>query len=145
MADKTLTAANSVYMLTVRNLFPAPQQLQGFAADDAFSTEQVQPAEVVMGVDGIMSAGWLPTMTPQTISLQADSASAEIFDAWVAAEKVARELYFADALISLPALGRSYVLTRGALTSYTAIVGVKKILQPRTFTITWNSVAAVPL
>ena len=145
MADKTLTAANSVYMLTIRNLFPAPQQLQGFAADDAFSAETVQPSEVVMGVDGIMSAGWLPVMTPQQISLQADSASADIFDAWHAAMKVARELYFADALISLPALGKSYVLTRGALTSYTSIVGVKKILQPRTFTITWNTVAAVPL
>jgi len=145
MADKTLTAANSVFMLSVRSLFPAPQQLQGYAADDAFSTEQVQPAEVVMGVDGVMSAGWLPVMVPQTISLQGDSVSADIFDAWNAAMKTIRELYFADAIITLPAIGKSYTLTKGALTSYTPVVGVKKILQPRTFTITWQNVSEAPL
>jgi len=145
MADKTLTSANSVYMLSVRSLFPAPQQLQEYAADDAFSTEQVQPSEVVMGVDGVMSAGWLPTMTPQSITLQANSASAEIFDAWYAASKAVRELYYADAIITLPGLGLVYTCTKGALTGYTTIVGVKKILQPRTFTITWQSIEPAPL
>lgn len=145
MAKLTITSANSVYMLSVAGLFPAPQRLQGFAADDAFSTEQVQPAEVVMGVDGRMSAGYLPTMTPQTISIQADSESNFIFDEWQAKSRAIGEVFWAQALITLPGIGRSWTLTNGILTGYTPIPDAKKVLQARTFSITWENVSAVPL
>jgi len=141
----TITAANSVYMLSIAGLFPTPQQLQGYSADDAFSTDAVEPAEVVMGVDGRMSAGYIPRETPQTISLMPDSPSDQMFDAWLSAQKLIREIYFANGLITLTSIGRTYVLTRGVLTSIPPIVSAKKVLQARTFRITWETVAPVPV
>ena len=49
---KTLTAANSVILLTIPSLFPVAQQLQGFSAEDVFDTDQLDTAETMMGVDG---------------------------------------------------------------------------------------------
>jgi hypothetical protein len=141
----TITAANSVYMLAVTGLFPVPQLLQGYAADDAFSTEAVTPAEVVMGVDGRMSAGYTPYTTQQTITLMPDSPSILLFEFWLATQKAQGEVFRADAVISLPSIGQSYVMTYGVLTSITPIAGVKKVLQARAFTITWEGVSAVPI
>jgi hypothetical protein len=144
MANKTLTAANSVYLLSITGLYVTPQRLQGFGADAAFDTDAVEPAEVMIGVDGKMSAGYVPVLTPQTITLQADSASNAIFDTWNAAQKAAREIMYANATISVPSLGLKYTLTRGVLTSYVAIPGVRKVLQPKAARITWESVSSAP-
>ena len=141
----TLTAANSVLLLSVRSLFTVPQRIQGFATDDAFATEAVEPAEVQMGVDGNMSAGYVPVVTPMTISLQADSASNDFFDTWIASQKAAREIYFGDGVIQLPSLSKSYVMTKGVLTSIQQFAGVRKVMQPRAYRITWESLNVVPL
>lgn len=144
MANRTLTAANSVFLLSIAGLYTTPQRLQGYATDDAFRVEAVELAETMMGVDGIMSAGYTPMPTKQTVSLQADSASSVIFDTWATAMKTAREVYFANGTISLPSLGTKYALTRGVLTSVPIMASVKKTLQPRSFVITWENVSPAP-
>lgn len=141
----TITSANAVYMLAVTGLFPVPQQLQGFAADDIFDTEAITPAEILMGVDGKLSAGYTPVPTKQNISLQADSDSNLIFEIWHTAQQAAKEVYSASAIVRLPSIKRSYVLTKGILTSYTPIPDAKKTLQPRKFAITWESVVGAPI
>ena len=141
----TLTASNSVYMLTVIGLFDVPQQLQGWATDDMFDTEAIENVELLMGVDGKLSAGWIPTMKKQTISLQADSDSNLIFDSWATAEESQREKFIAAGIIRLPALGLSYALVRGFLSSYRPVPPAKKILQPRQFGITWNQILPAPI
>lgn len=141
MAALTLTAVNSIYMLTVPSLFPVPQQLTQFSADAAFDTEAAEVAENMMGVDGVMSSGFIPFMTKQTISLMANSPSGFLFDEWMRAQAIVREVYPANATISLPAIGRKYTLTNGVLTSYPAMPDVKKIMGPRAFVITWNSIS----
>ena len=73
--DTTITSANSVFTIVIAGLFPAPVQLQGYASDKAFTTEALDLAEVQMGVDGRMTAGFVPNPTKQTITLQADSPS----------------------------------------------------------------------
>lgn len=144
MALRTITAANSVYMLSIVGLYSTPQQLQGYSVDAAFETEASEPAEVQMGVDGIMSAGFVPFLTKQTITLQADSASIPIFEDWLAAQKQAREILYANATIVLPSLQRKYALTQGVLSSIVSIPGAKKVMQPRPFTITWASIDPAP-
>lgn len=139
---KTLTAANSVIMLTVSGLFDTPQQLQGFAADDVVDTDQVDSAETAMGVDGKLSAGWIPMAIKQTFSLQADSNSLAFFEAWYAAQQAIRELYIASGSVYLPATGRKYAMRRGFLTNHAAMPNVKKILQPRKFQVTWEALSA---
>jgi hypothetical protein len=141
----TITAANSVYMLAVAGLFPTPQQLQGFSADAAFDTDASEPAEVVIGVDGKMSAGFVPFLTRQTISIMSDSASSLLFEDWLAAQKAAREVFLANAVITLPSVNRAYVLTQGVLTSIVSIPGTRKVLQARNFIITWADINPVPI
>lgn len=141
MVDRTITAANAVYMLDIPGLYPVPQRLQGFGTDSAFDTDASEPAETMMGVDGILSAGFVPFMTRQTITLQADSPSVLIFEDWLAAMKQAREVLFANATIVLPSVGRKYTNTRGVVTSVPAIPGTRKVLQPRAFVITWGDIS----
>jgi hypothetical protein len=141
----TITAANAVYMLGVAGLFPTPQQLQGFSADAAFDTDASEPAEVVMGVDGRMSAGFVPFLTRQTISIMPDSPSSLLFEDWLAAQKAAREVYLANAVITLTSVNRAYVLTQGVMTSIVSIPGTRKVLQARNFIITWTDINPVPI
>lgn len=137
----SLTGATAVYQLSVVGLFPSAIQLQGFSVDDVFSTAAIDSAEVMMGVDGFMSAGFKYVEIKQTISLQADSDSCSIFDQWWTAQQVAQDLYYANATVNLKALGTQWTMTRGALTSYAPLPDVKKIIQPRKFEITWNTVS----
>lgn len=141
----SITAANSVFMLAILGLYPIPQQLQGYSADAAFDTEAADSAEIVIGVDGIMSAGYVPYVTRQTISIMPDSPSSLLFEDWMAAQKAAREVYYANASITLPSVSRAYVLTNGVITSFPAIPGTRKVLQARQFTITWGSIDPVPV
>lgn len=140
MVDTTITSANSVFTLVIPGLFPAPVQLVGYATDKAFVTEGLELAEVQMGVDGRMTAGFTPTPTKQTVTLQADSPSRDIFTALIQATKTAREVFYISASIVLPATGESFTLTRGILTNGKQIPDAQKVLQPVDYMITWESV-----
>lgn len=136
----TITAANAVLTLSVANLFPIPQQIQGFAADDVFDTEDLETAEVSMGVDGKLSAGWVFNPVKQGFTLQADSLSNDFFEAIYAAERAARDKFTLNGSVLLPAVNRLYTMTNGFVQGYKPMSDAKKVLQPRKFMITWESV-----
>lgn len=136
----SITSANAVLVISVANLFPTPVQLQQFAADDIYTIDPLPAAEVVMGVDGRLSAGFVYAPVVQGISLQADSASNVLFDTWWAAERQARDKFFATGTITLTSIGRKYAMTQGALTTYPAIPDGARVLRPRKFHITWESI-----
>jgi hypothetical protein len=138
---KSITAANSIFLLSIGGIYPVPQLLQGYAADAAFAFNEVNPAEVVMGVDGHMSAGYVPYVTEQTISIMPDSPSLVLFETWLQANNTARETFFADGHIELPSIGRKFILSRGVLTGAKSAPDVKKVLQAIEYKITWNTVA----
>ena len=140
MSDTTITSANSVFTIVIPGLFPAPVQLRGYASDKAFTTEAIDLAEVQMGVDGRMTAGFTPNPTKQTVTLQADSPSKDIFTALIQAMKTAREVFYISGSIALPSTGESFPLTRGILTNTKQIPDAQKVLQPMDFVITWESV-----
>ena len=140
MSDTTITSANSVFTIVIPGLFPAPVQLQGYASDKAFTTEAIDLAEVQMGVDGRMTAGFTPNPTKQTVTLQADSPSKDIFTALIQAMKTAREVFYISGSIALPSTGESFTLTRGILTNTKQIPDAQKVLQPVDYVITWESV-----
>ena len=140
MDNSTITSANSVFTLVVAGLFPAPVQLKGYASDKAFTTEAVDLAEVQMGVDGRMTAGFVPNPVKQTITLQADSPSKDIFTAMIQAMKTAREVFYISGSISLPSTGESFALTRGILTNAKQIPDAQKVLQPVDYVITWERI-----
>lgn len=145
MAHATLTVANSIIVMLVPDLFPAPQRLSGYAADDIMTTEPVDSVEVVMGLDGFMSAGWMPTPKIQTFVFQADSESTFIFDAIQQSQEVVKDAYEIDMFITLPAISRIYTCTKGFLTNYSPVPDARKIFQPRRFRITWQSIIGAPV
>lgn len=141
----TITSANSVLMLGVAGLFNTPIQIQGFSADDAFSLEDVDMAETMIGVDGKMSAGWIPIIKPLEITLQADSPSNDFFDTLITAENVAREKYKLNGTILLKGTGRLYALTTGYLKRGNLMPAAKKVLQPRKFLLEFQDVTPAPV
>ncbi len=141
----SITAANTTFLLAVAGLFPIPQQMQGFGAADIFSTESVPRAETVIGVDGKQSGGFVFSAVPQGVNLQADSLSNDFFDAWIAAQKAARDTLIASGIVVWPSLGRKWTLTNGILVTGPQTPSAGKILQPRKFTINWESVDPAPV
>lgn len=141
----SITSANSIFMLTIPGLYAAPQQLQGFAAEDIFDTEDIDTSEEYMGADGKLSAGFIFVPVKQSVMLQADSASITLFEAWYAAEQAAREKFFAQAIVQIPSIKRTYLLKNGVLKGYKPIPDAKKVLQPRKFGFVWESVTGAPV
>lgn len=140
-----LTAANAVLTLSQPILFPTPQQIQGFAADDVFDLDEIESIETLMGVDGVLSFGfvWKPQM--QNIILQADSPSGpNFFDIVQLHQQSENSAYPLDGVIILPAIGMKIILTNGGLTGY-KLPGAKKLIQPRRFRITWNLALPAPV
>ena len=118
MADTTtISSANSVFTLVAAGLFPAPVQMQGYSTDKAVVTDAIDMAEVQMGVDGRMTAGYIPKETKPTISLQADSPSRAFFTAIAAATKTAKDVFYLSGTLDLPSTGESFSLTRGIITN----------------------------
>lgn len=138
--NDSITSANSVFTIVAAGLYPVPQQLSGYASDKAFVTDALDMAEAMMGVDGRLTAGYTPMPTKQTITLQADSPSKEIFNTIIAAMKAAREVYWLSGTIALPSTGENFIMTRGVLTAVKQIPDAQKVLQPMDFVITWESV-----
>ncbi|BCH11937.1 hypothetical protein MesoLj131c_61950 [Mesorhizobium sp. 131-3-5] len=140
----SLTAANAVITLTVPLVFPTPIQLQGFAADNIYDMDNVDQVETAMGVDGILSGGFVFNPTNQTFVLQADSPSIAFFETWAATQRQAKDVYTANGSTTLVSVGRSYISTKGFLVSMPPMPAAGKILQPRRFAIRWESVQSVP-
>jgi hypothetical protein len=140
----SLTASNAVLMLSQPIIFPAPVQLQGFAADDVYDIPAIQAGENVMGVDGILSSGFVFVPVLQNITLQGDSASNEFFDTLWTQEQATQNKYPMFGLISLLAIGQKFIQTKGFLTEYSPAPAAKKILQPRRYSITWERIVPSP-
>lgn len=141
----TLTSANAIITLTVAGLFDTPVQLQQFMAEDIFDMPTARHSEVVIGADGVQSAGFVFTSRPQSFKLMANSPSCDLLDQWVNAEEQAIDVFRADGTITLPGLGKVWTMSNGALTEFNQMPDAKKTLQGRTFTIVWNKVVGAPL
>jgi hypothetical protein len=151
----TITSANSSLILTPRlagilsGLLPALAgagfAVQGYSTDDAFATDTVDSAEARMGVDGILSAGYLPRMTKQTITLSPDSPSILSFEALIGAQDTVREVIFLDGILTLPSVNHTYALVNGVLTRLTPIAPAKRVLEPVSYEITWGLIQPAPV
>lgn len=141
----SITAANAIFLLQIPGVFPIPLQLQGFSADDIFDFDPLTPVETSMGVDGILSGGFVNVPVKQSITLQADSASNNIFDLWQAAQKTALDTLIANGTVWLISIGTKWAMSTGFLTTYPPVPGAGKILKPRKFEITWESVSPSPV
>lgn len=145
MADRSITSADSTFVISSADFALAATVLEGYAADAAFALDNADTAETMLGVDGKLSAGWIPRSYNQTITLQADSKSRAVFDALVAAQDVSRNVFRLNGVINLPGNQYSYTLSRGVLKNYSAMPNAQRVLQPMTFVIEWERVLPVPI
>ena len=136
----SITSANAILIITIPLVFPVPQQLQGFAADDIYDIAQVKPTETMMGADGKLSGGRVPVPKVQTISFQADAASNDVFHTWNSQQEASGDVYIATGMVLLTAISKKFVQNVGYLTGYKPAPAGKKTLQPSTYEITWETV-----
>lgn len=140
----SITSANAIYTLTIPLIFPQGQQIQNFSTDEEFDTDALDAAEAMMGVDGILTAGFINVPVPQTITLMADSVSGFVFDQWFAYEKQNQTKAPAIGSIVLPDLNMQYTMPKGFLKTYPPIPSAGKTLKPRKFGIVWESIQVTP-
>lgn len=136
----SITSANAVIVIAVPALFPAPQLLQGFSVDDIYDTAEFASTEAMMGVDGHLAYGAINVPIVQTFTFMADSVSNDLFEQWAAQQKLNQEAYPADMTVTLRSVGKEYTHTNGALTGGKIIPGAGRVLRPRQWHITWESV-----
>ena len=106
----SITSANSILMLGVTGLFPTAQKIEGFSTDDMFDFETLEVGEAQMGVDGRLTGGWIAAPLRGSLTLQADSPSNDFFEAWNAAMRESKDLYFGFGVLTLPSLSKKYTL-----------------------------------
>jgi len=138
----TITSADAIFSLTVTNLYPTAQQLEGYAADAMFAMGDTELAQSVRGADRKLSAGFVFGEFLQTITIMPDSPSREIFETWMLTSQTAIAVFRCNATIILPALSRKYTLTNGVLQRVKAMPDAQRVLQAMTFQINWESVTA---
>jgi hypothetical protein len=136
----SITSADAVIVISISDLYPAPQQLQGFVVDDIYETSELMPTETMMGVDGRLSYGAINVPVVQTFTFMADSVSNDIFEQWAAQQRLNTATYVAQMTTLLPSRQKEYTHTNGALTAGKLIPGAGRVLRPRTWQITWESV-----
>lgn len=137
---RTLTAATAQFSIAIPGLFNTPVPLSGYAADDAFSVEAVQNAELVVGVDAKMSGGWVAALKKMPIVFQADSPSIDIFNTWGVVQEGTKEILYAQATIYIPATTYKYTCVKGALSEWRPLPELKRIIQPMRYEITWETI-----
>jgi hypothetical protein len=138
--NRTITSANAVFILVVPGIYNTGLKIEGFATDNAFDVDAAEVAEAQMGVDGKLAAGLTPTPRIMNIHLQANSKSRDTFDNWMARQIQQGDVIQANAVITLPSVNKTYILTNGTLQMYPVIPGAKKVLQPTDYKIVWESI-----
>ena len=136
----SLTSANAIITLSQAVLFPTPFQITQFAADDVTGMADVTILEDQMGVDGVLSFGFVWVPREQEITLKADSPSIAFFDAISVQQEAVQDVYPLNGTILLPSIGKLFNLINGGLRRYKPMPDVKKILQPLRYGILWNRV-----
>jgi hypothetical protein len=141
----TITAVSAVYTLSIQDLFTAPVQLQGFSADNIFGTEALASAEVLMGLDGKLSAGFVHAPVVQNIELQADSLSNDVFEQWWLEMQVNQDAFYAQGVVFLTSVSKKWAMQNGILTSYAPVPDAARTLRPRRYVITWEFISPAPV
>lgn len=140
----SITAANAIITLTIPGVFSTPQQLQNFSVDDIADVDTLVVAETMMSVDGVLTGGYVFNKVKYVYTLQADSPSVFVFDQWKLAQDSSEDTLPANGLMILKSLGTKWKWTRGFLTEWSPAPNVKKLLQPRKFSVEWQSVVPQP-
>ena len=142
MANNTITSADAIFALTVTNLYPSAQTLEGYAADAMFALGDTELAQAVRGADGKLSAGFVFGEYLQTITIMPDSPSREVFETWQLTSVTSKAVFRCNATIIIPAIGKKFTMTNGVLQRVKSMPDAQRVLQAMTYQINWENVTA---
>lgn len=138
----TITAANAVFTIAIDPIYPSAVTLQGYGVDDAFSSEPVEKTLMQIGVDGLPSLAYVFRAIDVTVNLQSNSPSVDVFNRWANTMDSIRDALPCNAVIELPAIGKRYVMSVGALNGYMPIPTTTEYINSIPFTIRFSKVVA---
>lgn len=139
---RDITSANSKVVLTCA-LFPAGLQFQGYAADNAWTTEVVNAIESRMGADGKASYGFTPVIHNITFHFSPDSDTIERLSYLNQVQNTTKTPQICQMAIEIPSLGKNIFLKNGCMTGSNYFPSAAKVLEPQDVTFNFEDVAIV--
>lgn len=129
MTNKDITAANSsiTCACAIGNI-----NFEGYSADSALSAEMTKIVETRMGVDGQMSAGYVPAIKRFTVDFEASSSSIWPLMSLARLIESAKTPQPVVITITIPAVGKKFICS-GFLTDYPPVLNIKRTLDPLSF------------
>lgn len=128
-----ITSSNAEAVLTVAELYPNGIVLEGFSVDQSVGTESIQVAEVRMGVDGKMVAGYTPNPIIVTIGLEPNERCAkDLVNYWLN-KQTNNRIYECTLVLTIPSIHTVFTLSGGTITDCTPLPSLKKVLDPTTW------------
>lgn len=140
----SITSASAVIMFTAGVVFPTPYQLQQFAADNVLGCDPIKAAEIQMGVDGNLTAGFINSPTSQNYYLMADSPATYFFDQLYFQEKSQQDKIPIFGTIAFPAVKKKWAMVKGFLEDYPPVPGAAKTLKELVYRVVWQSALPQP-
>lgn len=128
-----ITSANAEAILTVEEIYPEGIQLQMFGTDQAVAMDAIDISETRKGVDGKLVGGYVPTIYPVTITLEASSPShtslASVWEAMATNKRV----YACNLVVTVPSIGVVYTWSVGIMKNGAPFPSLLKVLSPTTW------------
>lgn len=140
MADPFITSADGVLVITAKDLFNAPIEMENWETDRAWETQDREIAESRMSVDGKLNVGYVPSPIDMSLRFSPNSQSIAIFEAIQTASEQMRRPFILNAELTLPGLQRKYTFSNGHLRSLTPVPGGARTLEGRSFALRWEAI-----
>lgn len=135
---KTLTSADSVFFLTITDLFPVPFVVERYSINNPFSNSKVTLSETRRTLDNKLERGYIPGTVITSVTLEPTSNTRPIIIQWASASITTQSAYSCNGSLTIPGLGEEYILTNGALLDVDLLVSSAKTLNPISFSIEWE-------
>lgn len=135
-----VTSANAEVIMNIDTLYPAGVKVEQFTSDTAISVDTTDTADVRIGVDGNLVGGWIASIIPITINLEATSPTYEAFANLFNAMQTNKRIYQCTLVISYPSISRRFTLSRGLLRTTQALPAMEQILSAVPFTFNFGKI-----
>jgi hypothetical protein len=138
---RNITSANSSISF---NTALGNEMGEGYSADNIFTSDFPDFAETRMGVDGKMSAGYIPTIKHLDFSFEASSHNITYFQAIATTVEMTKTPCPIVVSISLPAISKRFVCT-GVVKSVKMLMDAANVLEPMTVGMDFESIVPMPM
>lgn len=118
--------------------------LEGYAADSALGAEIAKITETRMGVDGQMSAGYVPSIKRFQIDFEASSSSIAHFMDLAMLAQTTKTPQPVVMTVTIPAVGKRFICN-GVLTDYPPVFNIKRTLDPMSFSFDFQEIIPMPM